>query len=847
MAEGKKTRFTSEQVARASGTGGLESWRSAGFFPPVAPPPPVAQEVQGRQLDYPTGFNLNFAPRQEQTGQSNITFQQLRSLADGYDLLRLVIETRKDQLCALRWNIVGRETDDKIKNDDPRVKELEKFFRRPDGKLTFNEWLRVLVEDMLVIDAPCIYPRNTNGGKMHSLEVMDGATIKILIGDDGRTPAPPLPAYAQVLKGMPAVHYTTDELIYKPRNRRSWKLYGYSPVEQIIMTVNIALRRQMNQLNYYTEGNIPEALASCPPEWTPEQVERFQLGWDAVIAGQPDQKRHMKFIPGGIDVKFTREQALKDTMDEWLARIVAYAFSVSPQALVQLMNRATAESAAETAQLEGLAPLQLWVADLINDIIERKFGYDDLVFEWDGGEELDPKAQAEINKIYLECGVLDAEEIRKDLGRDPRNTEKPSGAASAPATPSAGATGSGEPGVVAAGAAPEPQLGPDGQPLPPELDEAGNPIATPVSSEAKVADAAMNGTQVSSLIEIVSLVAAKDLPEETALALIMAAFPSVPKETIEAMLTPLRNFEPPKPEPLLGPDGQPIAPGQPPTADAAQTDGDGDEVAPGVPKTKKEAPLKEKPDAEKLAKAAPPAVRAQKRILVTTLTGHLQRLGAAVAEQVASERKITVQKQLAKATNAEREIKRLLAKLNISFDDIKEQLLSALEITSTSSAGRAVKAFIKSRDAFSLANSRAEEWATNRAAELVTELTESTRDLLRGSILEAEEQGWSNEQLASELQENYAFSKQRAQTIARTELKAADSEGAIAGWRATGLKMKKEWVTSANDTCEICEGNEAQGPIDLEDTFESGDDTTPAHPNCQCIVSSVIDPEEQDL
>ena len=71
---------------------------------------------------------------------------------------------------------------------------------------------------------------------------------------------PPATAYQQVLKGMPAVDYTRDELIYLPRNPRTHKIYGYSPVEQIVMTVNIALRRALHQLQFYTEGNIPESL-----------------------------------------------------------------------------------------------------------------------------------------------------------------------------------------------------------------------------------------------------------------------------------------------------------------------------------------------------------------------------------------------------------------------------------------------------------------------------------------------------------------------------------------------------------------------------------------------------------
>ncbi|MGH7033808.1 MAG: hypothetical protein ACREFL_08780 [Stellaceae bacterium] len=56
---------------------------------------------------------------------------------------------------------------------------------------------------------------------------------------------------------------------------------------------------------------------------------------------------------------------MKDVFDEWLARVICFAFSIPPSALVAQVNRATAETAQDTALSEGLAPLQLWVKRLI--------------------------------------------------------------------------------------------------------------------------------------------------------------------------------------------------------------------------------------------------------------------------------------------------------------------------------------------------------------------------------------------------------------------------------------------------------------------------------------------------
>jgi hypothetical protein len=60
-----------------------------------------------------------------------------------------------------------------------------------------------------------------SGGAPFAFEIIDGATIKRILNADGRTPLAPEPAYQQIIKGLPAVDYHRDELLYKPRNPRS--------------------------------------------------------------------------------------------------------------------------------------------------------------------------------------------------------------------------------------------------------------------------------------------------------------------------------------------------------------------------------------------------------------------------------------------------------------------------------------------------------------------------------------------------------------------------------------------------------------------------------------------------
>ena len=104
-------------------------------------------------------------------------------------------------------------------------------------------------------------------------------------------------------------------------------------------------------------------------------------------------------MPGGVARTFipTRDAELKGAFDEWLARIVCFAFSISPQGFLAQMNRATAETAQQTAISEGLAPIQSWVKQLVDHLLITEFDAPDLEFCWRDEREIDPQQAASVD------------------------------------------------------------------------------------------------------------------------------------------------------------------------------------------------------------------------------------------------------------------------------------------------------------------------------------------------------------------------------------------------------------------------------------------------------------------
>jgi Phage portal protein/Phage Mu protein F like protein len=676
------------------------------WFSPLKPIAPVAPpEVAGRQFDFTPGYNLNTRPRNEEA----VSFSQMRALADSLDILRLVIESRKDQIDAQKFQF-QLKGDSKAK--DSRCEMLTEFFAQPDKEHTWSDWLRMLMEDMFVLDAPTIYPRKTKGGQIYGFEIVDGSTIKRVIDDYGRTPLPPEAAYQQILKGVPAVNYTRDELIYKPRNPRSNRVYGYSPVEQIIMTVNIAIRRQLSQLSYYTDGSTPDLIFAVPKEWNPDQIRSFKNWWDETLNGNLKARRGTMFVPEGVDPVNTKDALLTDKYDEWLARIICYAFSISPQPFINQINRATAETAQEVAVQEGLLPLMNWVRDLMNLLIVKYFGFTDIEFSWTKEEELDPLVKAQVAQIYLGAKVVTADEVRaNDLGMNPLT------------------------------------------------------------------------------------------PEQKA------------------------ELSPPMPDQLLGDeDGE--EPGKKPQAPAIKA-------------------LKIKPINRNRK-----AIVKQRTLLEKVIKAALQSTLKAVIAQVTKSETVSITKD--KKDDERKIIMKELDELDISSN------LEAM--TAEGVAAAFSQLAINNDDALNQAHEKAIAWAKKRAAELVGKkidangnwidnqnakyrISDSTRDAIRSIITQAEEQGWSNDQLAVALSDSFAFSDERAELIARTETAFADTNGNMIAYRESGVVSGKRWILDA-DACEICQANADAGVIPLDDDFPDGSDTAPAHPRCECDVVPELTDED---
>lgn len=143
--------------------------------------------------------------------------------------------------------------------------------------------------------------------------------------------------------------------------------------------------------------------------------------------------------------------------------------------------------------------------------------------------------------------------------------------------------------------------------------------------------------------------------------------------------------------------------------------------------------------------------------------------------------------------------------------------------------------------AFDLKHPLAVEFMSERGAEQVTRIRETTRETLRRILTQATDEGWSHQKTARAIRRRYQhFGAARSRRIARYELGNAYEAGNLLvakDLQSAGLTMEKQWLSVGDaKTRPAHRGNQAQGWIPLDDRFQDGSDRPPTDSGCRCTL-----------
>ncbi|MEU8920309.1 phage portal protein [Kitasatospora sp. NPDC048545] len=391
-------------------------------FAPGTPQQPFdGYSRQPRSRDFPAGVNIAARPRINE----RVAFHTLRGLIEAYDVAQACIWHRIDSIRALDWSLTpapGFHGDAAA-----AIAQGMAVLAKPDRQTPFANWLAAWLYDVLAYDAGTLYRLRNRRGDAIGLRVVDGTTIAPLLDYWGNIPEPPAEGYVQYVQGLPWNWLTRDDLIYQPFRPRANSPYGTAPLETVLLNANTDLRFQAHFLQRFTEGNVPEAFASAPETWSPDQIEEWQTVWDAMMLGDQAAKHQIRWMPGGSGITWSNEKDFSDTFSLFLMRKTCAAYHVVPSDLgfTETVNLSSSESQGDVQHRVGDLPLIAHITSVLTDFLQNDLGLP-IAFSFDTGQEKEDRLQlAQAWQVYIETGMASVDEGREALLGLPGDPTRP--------------------------------------------------------------------------------------------------------------------------------------------------------------------------------------------------------------------------------------------------------------------------------------------------------------------------------------------------------------------------------------------------------------------------------------
>jgi hypothetical protein len=416
------------------------TWQGA-FGGPGVPLVPLYAKSPARRYDYQFAVNNNVTPRSEYQGFIP-SFPQLRAFYALSSILKSAVTFRTQQIVSNSWNV-------KVKagaNVEERAADHgKKLLQRPDPLMghNFEAWCGMILEAAWVHDAVTIVLKRSVLGNPLAMQVTDGCTIKPLIDyDTGGFPAPPEPAYLQIIKGAPYSAYTSDEMLYHEFRPRDWCIYGQSRVEKILEIMTIYQLYEAWTGDFFTQGNLPEVAYLTDPAQanlnSPKQLRKWQKVLD-LLHGRNVSRRRVHLVPPFVKAiqqmkEFTFDKALPD----WFIRPLCVEFGIPAFMFVSETNRATATEISEVLHEPAIASDLMSFKRFVDDIFQA-FGMVELEFEWVTTPDYSEKR---VRGVVLLCTpftdgtrIMTIDEARDHLDLDPLEQDAAVAAENAPTAP----------------------------------------------------------------------------------------------------------------------------------------------------------------------------------------------------------------------------------------------------------------------------------------------------------------------------------------------------------------------------------------------------------------------------
>lgn len=645
--------------------------------------------------------------------------------------------------------------------------------------------------------------------------------------------------------------YTPDEVIhYKLRPSLYSPLYGMGAMHGILPYVDLITDTLVHDVSLAKNGMRPDFMMSVPEMTTDAQVEKFEKRFASKFRGAANWHKGL-FVKGDAKLQtltFSEKDILSLPKQDKAERIIREAFGHN-----ESMN--DPGGATYNGALVGFAdqflggtiePALQHDAAQKNERLLPMFGLDPDVysFAYDPLVTKDEKMEAEMLRLDTGSGMLTINEARQERGLaksdDPMADKllfngQPLGVSADPfgfGFPSLGSSSTDSP-PAPDGTDDKPQPA-EAQPKPAQGNEQpeGTVPVEGIEQPAKIEETALNGAQIDKLVEVALSISSGELPKEAGRAIILAAFPGIPPEKIQAIFAELVEGS--------------SSPDQVQDQDLAKCI-----KAYRAARMKSEVLALESPmwrDCDECKRTKDDDIAADPLLkdALRKFQGQVQ----GVARDIVTD----MQDEALEAYYAKREpnMQPLIDQAAGEFNDVMKDIVDFGVQNILENRGNVLGNITVPDEAFNIAPERALRFLETYTVELANDIAGTTADMAKRAVQIGLEQGMSIDKIAAEISDVPEY---RAEAIARTETQRAVQAGKFEGAKAVDIKEKK--IITAPGVRKSHAAIAAKGFVPMDEPFVKAGETVggetfdkdvmmpPLGVNCRCSMTFKFPGEDE--
>ncbi len=376
--------------------------------------------------------------------------------------VEMCISTIVDETSSVPYVIAVKEGITPTPEHDKQIEHVKSFYENPNtNKESFDEIRRKYIRDILEVDSGVLIKMFNIKEEMVEMMARDGSTFtknpdifgRIVDRDDliidpniattnkemtlmepgwiTAADAREKAAYFQYgwITGARPVPFGKKEIVWFERNPRTDSIYGRSPVEVLMNTIQTLIYAIEHNLEYFSDNSIPKGIIGLDGA-DAEAIKAFKKQWEQQqrtkdSAGNWKKKFHNLPIVGKTPV-FTRLQFTNAELEliesqKWWAKMVWACFGVTATELGYtedakgLANQIVQSNIFRKRAINPILRLEEYKH---NHEILSEFEYPDIEFKFLMFDVEEETKKAALYKLQLEAGYKSINEIRREEGMD---------------------------------------------------------------------------------------------------------------------------------------------------------------------------------------------------------------------------------------------------------------------------------------------------------------------------------------------------------------------------------------------------------------------------------------------